>query len=48
MFYLYSKFPNVFISPFCKDKGADINPDEYAKSINDEELFKVIMANQPN
>lgn len=32
MFYLYSKFPNVFISPFCKDKGADINPDEYAKS----------------
>lgn len=32
MFYLYSKFPNVFISPFCKDKGADIDSDEYAKS----------------
>lgn len=32
MFYLYSKFPNVFVSPFCKDKGADIDPDRYALS----------------
>ena len=32
MFYLYSKFPNVFISPFCKDKGADIDSDKYALS----------------
>lgn len=32
MFYLYSKFPNVFISPFCKDKGAEIDADKYALS----------------
>lgn len=32
MFYLYSKFPNVFVSPFCKSKGAGINDDAYALS----------------
>lgn len=32
MFYLYSKFPNVFISPFCKSRGATINEDGYALS----------------
>jgi len=32
MFYLYSKFPNVFISPFCKEKGVSIDEDMYALS----------------
>ena len=32
MFYLYSKFPNIFISPFCKAKGASIDDDMYALS----------------